>query len=801
MSRNTAKPLIVHAIANFMTGGSSRLVVDLIERLGDLYAQEVLTSHNPKPPAYQGITIHEYSFSCSVESLVRYLSKVRPAFIHVHYWGDCDYAWYEKIFIAAGQVGCKVVENINTPVEPYVTESISRYVYVSEYVYRKFGGKPEKSTVVYPGSDFSLFQRDDASKAPDDCIGMVYRLEKDKLNLQAIDVFIKVARRRPQTKVLIVGGGSFLQPYREAVRCAGVEQSFVFTGYVPYVELPSLYDQMSIFVAPVWKESFGQVSPFAMSHGIPVVGYDIGALEEIIGRNDLLAPPGDSDRLADIIIDLLAKREKRIAIGRENQQRAREMFSLESMIEGYRKVYAAMMEELSAVPEKDRKRVAIFVHCFFPDHFYGTETYTLNLARNLRNMNYEPVIVTALFPGEKQTCNVINYYEYDGLPVYCIDKNYHPHRRLKDTYYQEEMRGVLEKVFDRIKPDIVHIAHIINHTAVLMEVADKRQIPMVATLTDFFGHCFNNKLQKGDGSMCLGPDSRRANCLECLHEARCKSGQATDIERLVVKYPWLAKLERFIGMLPGMDKVPFANIVADIVHRPDILAACYRNLNAAIVPTRFTRRMYEQNGLTVPIRQITFGVDLARTPKPPRPLGQPVRFGIIGQIDYHKGTDILLEAFCRLPRYSAELYIYGSESQAPAYCESLKTRADGYPVYFCGTFPQEKITDVLAGIDFIVIPSRWYENSPLMLLSALASHTPVIVSDVEGMTEFVQEGVNGYTFKLGDVQDLYRILQEIVKNPDQALQMTITTEYLKDSEMMTRETIQVYEEVINNKLS
>lgn len=44
-------------------------------------------------------------------------------------------------------------------------------------------------------------------------IGMVYRLEDDKLKIDAIDLFIEVVRRRPRTRAYIIGGGSFLEPW------------------------------------------------------------------------------------------------------------------------------------------------------------------------------------------------------------------------------------------------------------------------------------------------------------------------------------------------------------------------------------------------------------------------------------------------------------------------------------------------------------------------------------------------------------------------------------------------------------
>jgi glycosyltransferase involved in cell wall biosynthesis len=172
---------------------------------------------------------------------------------------------------------------------------------------------------------------------------MVYRLESDKLNEQSIDVFIKVVQRRPQTNVIIVGGGTFLEPYRRAARDAGVEDNFVFTGYVDYSKLPELYEQMTIFVAPVWKESFGQVSSFAMSMGIPITGYNVGGLAEIVDDASLLAKAGDSDELATLVIQLLDDPERCRRIGARSRERALALFSVEAMLDAYRDVYGELL--------------------------------------------------------------------------------------------------------------------------------------------------------------------------------------------------------------------------------------------------------------------------------------------------------------------------------------------------------------------------------------------------------------------------------------------------------------------------
>ncbi|MBZ0133669.1 MAG: glycosyltransferase family 4 protein [Rhodocyclaceae bacterium] len=327
---------VLHAIANFMTGGSSRLVVDIVEGLGHVYQQEILTGYIPVPLAYQGIAVRE---SRSPFEMVKILETFRPDVLHVHYWGDVDFGWYDKVFRAAEEVGCKIVENVNTPVAPYRSPNVRQYVYVSDYVRRDFGRSVEASLVIHPGSDLEFFTKNGASDVPENCIGMVYRLEPDKLTPQSIDVFIEVAKRKPNTRILVVGGGSFLNTFKKAALAQGIADSFVFTGAVPYEELPDLYAQMSVFVAPVWKESFGQVSTFAMSMGIPVVGYRVGGLEEIVDDDELLAPAGDSEYLANIIIRLLDDRKARRRIGERNRQRVYSLFSVEQMIEKYGTLY------------------------------------------------------------------------------------------------------------------------------------------------------------------------------------------------------------------------------------------------------------------------------------------------------------------------------------------------------------------------------------------------------------------------------------------------------------------------------
>ncbi len=348
------RPRVLHLIANFVTGGSARLVVDLIEHLGHRFEQEIITAKLPASPHYTGLNIAEQTrFRSAAEALAQ-IEASRPDLVHVHYVADPDatysardWNWYHQLFLALEtyvlRCPCRVVENLNIPVPPYISPSVDRYVYVSEYVRERFQLYSTPVLTIYPGSDLDRFRRAIDRPVPNDTIGMVYRLQPDKLDEHSIEPFIRVVQRRRGTRALIVGGGFYLEAYRKAVERAGVTEAFTFTGYVAYGDLPSLLERMSVFVAPVHRESFGQVSPFAMGMGIPIVGYDVGALTEITGDEGLLAPAGDSEHLAGLIVDLLDDRERRLQIGERNRQRAQERFSVEAMAQAYGALYDELL--------------------------------------------------------------------------------------------------------------------------------------------------------------------------------------------------------------------------------------------------------------------------------------------------------------------------------------------------------------------------------------------------------------------------------------------------------------------------
>jgi glycosyltransferase involved in cell wall biosynthesis/2-polyprenyl-3-methyl-5-hydroxy-6-metoxy-1,4-benzoquinol methylase len=339
------RPKILHVIPNVYIGGSTRLVADLVERLSDRFEHEIVTSALCPYGEHQGMIVHHVS-QPSVAAMAQLYGQFRPDIVHFHYWGLSDDPWYEAALAAMDGFHFAAMMNVNTPIKPMISPKFSHYVFVSDYVRTTFGGDvpdPNKTSVIHPGIDLSLFNGPYSDPDAENAVGMVYRLEEDKLRNDAIDLFIEIVRQRPRTKVYVIGGGTFLAPYIRRTIAAGVRNNFRFTNYVPYEDLPKWYDRFAIFVAPVWTESFGQVAPFAMRKGSAVAGYAVGALSEILGGSETLG--ADLQRAAEIVVALLNDPLRIRAIGRQNEDRAARLFDIKSMVSRYGKVYDQVLAE------------------------------------------------------------------------------------------------------------------------------------------------------------------------------------------------------------------------------------------------------------------------------------------------------------------------------------------------------------------------------------------------------------------------------------------------------------------------
>ena len=82
-----------------------------------------------------------------------------------------------------------------------------------------------------------------------------------------------------------------------------------------------------------------------------------------------------------------------------------------------------------------------------------------------------------------------------------------------------------------------------------------------------------------------------------------------------------------------------------------------------------------------------------------------------------------------------------------------------------GGYARAELPELMAKVDWVVVPSVWWENAPLVILEAFQHRRPVICSDIGGMAELVRDGVHGLHFRTGDAGDLARTMRRAARTP------------------------------------
>nr|WP_232825574.1 glycosyltransferase family 4 protein [Albibacillus kandeliae] len=142
-----------------------------------------------------------------------------------------------------------------------------------------------------------------------------------------------------------------------------------------------------------------------------------------------------------------------------------------------------------------------------------------------------------------------------------------------------------------------------------------------------------------------------------------------------------------------------------------------------------------------------------------------VAFVFVGRLTAIKGVGVLLEAFRRAleTRPDLRLTLVG-DGDDRARLERLAAPLGG-AVRFTGYQSQAGVAENLARADALVLPS-FAEGLPVVLMEALASARPVIATRVAGVSELVEDGVNGLTVHAGDAEGLAEALLRLAGDPE-----------------------------------
>jgi glycosyltransferase involved in cell wall biosynthesis len=375
-------------------------------------------------------------------------------------------------------------------------------------------------------------------------------------------------------------------------------------------------------------------------------------------------------------------------------------------------------------------KVIYLVHQFFPEHYTGTEKFIYKISSMMQRTGHKVRVITYSFYQDsfydKNVGDILQRdFTYQGIPVTAVRHKKIP-ENINISLGDKSMARIAGHIISREKPDIVHVGHPmrINEFITASKLWD---IPYILTLTDFWLICPKINLIDSKGDLCAGPDGGIA----------CQNLCPEFLNDLIAQRIKLAR---------------------------DILSDAKR----VISPSKFLASLFTKEMKFLDVMVINHGMSyhkLKRSNKTNKK-GHTLVFCYAGSLNEHKGVHILIDAFKKIKSNNIILKIFGSGPN-PSYTKRLFSMAkDDKRVEFCGVYSEEDVGDILSNVDIVIIPSLCFENYPLVLHEALACNTPVVVSNIGGMAERIQDGLNGFAFPVGDAEALKTVMERVISNPE-----------------------------------
>lgn len=338
-----ARPLVVHLLNRFDTGGLENGVVNLINHLPAfrhaVIAVTEITAFKDrvtapgtrfialnKPPG-QGFWLYPRVY--------RLLRELRPAVVHTRNLGAMEFqlpAWAARVPLRVhSEHGWELndlggVNRANQRLRRLYGPAVHRFVALSRaieiYLTGPVGFAAQRVQRICNGVDTRRFAP--AADAPADwpfrrgehlVIGAVGRMQavKDPLNL--VEAFLRLRERCAADWPRLPGDRS---------------------------DVAALLPQFDLFALPSQAEGISNTLLEAMACGCAPVATDVGGNPELIedGRSGRLVPAQDSEALAAALAALVQDADLRAALGCAALARARAQFSLDGMVEAYGRLYA-----------------------------------------------------------------------------------------------------------------------------------------------------------------------------------------------------------------------------------------------------------------------------------------------------------------------------------------------------------------------------------------------------------------------------------------------------------------------------
>ncbi len=167
-------------------------------------------------------------------------------------------------------------------------------------------------------------------------------------------------------------------------------------------------------------------------------------------------------------------------------------------------------------------------------------------------------------------------------------------------------------------------------------------------------------------------------------------------------------------------------------------------------------------------------------------------FLFMGRITAEKGIRFLTEYFMEHPELN--LVVAGT---GPILDELKQISHSHVNITFSGFADGTKKDELLNGAKALIVPSLWYENYPMTVVEAMRNGTPVIASDIGGLSSIITDGYDGFLFKAGDKNSLGNAIGKITDNKKD-ISDNVRATYLSrmESGANTRKLVDIYREIL-----
>ncbi len=381
-------------------------------------------------------------------------------------------------------------------------------------------------------------------------------------------------------------------------------------------------------------------------------------------------------------------------------------------------------------------RILHIVHQYPPDYIGGTEYYTMQLAQQQVNAGHAAAVFapTSAIPSQERIISPNSVIEYRPfirergvLQVFAA------------TFGSRSLLRSFEQAISDFEPDLVHIEHLMGLPAKLIDQLVAADIPFIVTLHDYWFICANAQLLTNfDQTICLGPD-RYINCARC---AFVRAG------------------------LPSLQLLS-PSIAPVMAWRNKIVEKAMIYSRRIIAPSHFVKTKYlEFFNLADKVDVIPHGIETPeRELKKHKYVANQLNIAYIGGLSWQKGVHVLIEAVNKMPESDVWLGIYGNTSAFPQYVADLKNLTRHPGIKIAGSINRQELWSKLTRSDVVVVPTLWYEGSPLIVQEAFAAKVPIVASRIGALIERVSDEQDGLLVEPGDVKALHRTLMQLYEQP------------------------------------